>query len=70
MARETAGKLTYLMVALVPLTIGAQAVHWFTKPTSAAASDARWWAVAVQALLGLGVGCWLLLKGRSQRRHG
>jgi len=57
-----------LLVAFVMLLIGAQAIHWFTKPTSASASSARWWAVVAQAVLGVGVGCLFLLKARSVGR--
>jgi hypothetical protein len=68
MARETSRSWSKILVALVPFTIGAQAIHWFTLPASASASKARWWAVAAQALLGIGAGCWLLLRARSARR--
>jgi predicted phage tail protein len=54
-----------LLVAFVPLLIGAQAIHWLTTPTSASASGVRWWAVVTQAVLGVGVGCWFLLRARS-----
>ncbi|HEY0081089.1 MAG TPA: hypothetical protein VGB73_20965 [Pyrinomonadaceae bacterium] len=55
-----------LVVAFVLFLVGAQAIHWLTTPVAAAASDARWWAVVAQAVLGIGSGCWFLLKGRRR----
>lgn len=70
MTQETSHCWSNLAAAFVAFLIGAQAVHWFITPTSASASAARWWAVAAQALLGLGVGCWLTVRARSGRRGG
>lgn len=67
MAQENSRWSNHL-VAFVPLLTGAQAIHWFTRPTSASASSLRWWAVVVQAMLGVGVGRWFLLKARSAER--
>lgn len=64
MAQATSGRSANLLAAFVMFLIGAQAVHWLVAPASASASAARWWAVVAQAVLGLGVGCWFLLRAR------
>jgi hypothetical protein len=59
---------SYFVVAFLLLVIGAQAAHRFIRPSSAAASSGHWWAVATQALFGLGAGLWFQLKARRARR--
>jgi len=52
-----------------PLSVAGQAIHWFITADSIAASSARWWAVAAQAVLGTGVAVWFFLRARNLRRE-
>lgn len=61
---------TYFVTAFLALLVGAQAIHWLITPPSISASYARWWAVVAQAVIGVGVGLWFLMKAqRLNRQH-
>lgn len=68
MSQETSWKWGHFLVALLALMAGGQAIHWLITPPSASASYGRWWAVVAQAVLGIGVGIWFLLKARNLKR--
>ncbi len=55
----------YFVSGIFALMVAGQAIHWFITPDSITASAARWWAVMVQAILGIGVAVWLFLRGRK-----
>lgn len=56
-----------LLTAFLALLVAAQAVHWLITPAeSASASNARWWAVVAQAVLGIAVAVWFLCTARRR----
>jgi len=68
MAKLTDRQWYYFLAAFLSLLVGAQGVHWLITPPSYSASNARWWAVVAQAVLGTFAGFWLLLKMRRAGR--
>jgi hypothetical protein len=68
MSTETSRHWWYFIGGILALSVAGQAIHWFITPDSAAASSARWWAVAAQAVLGTGVAVWSFLRARNLRR--
>ncbi len=70
MAKMTTRQSYYFLASFLAFLYGGQGVHWLITPTSAAASNARWWAVAAQAALGTVLGFWCLLKMRRAGRAG
>ena len=56
------------VIAGILVAIGASAVNWFITPMNHPdASTLRNVGVAIQAIVGLGVGIWLIIRERIQR---
>lgn len=70
MAKLTSRQWYYFLAGFLAFYVGAQGVHWLITPSSAAASNARWWAVVAQTVLGTVLGFWCLLKMRRAGRAG
>ena len=48
------------------LMIGADALHWFIDPLSAAATTARTVGVTIQAVVCIGIAVWLTIRERRR----
>jgi hypothetical protein len=46
--------------------VGANALHWFIDPVSAAATTAQTVGVTIQAVVCIGIGVWLTIRERRR----